>query len=125
MLLIITLWHELVHGFVQYLGVEDSKHSPKDASALWNDEERATGVGESGDYMECEVWGGSVQIDRLPDPADTPTTPVRHPLVHSNMLWKCCTYLCCLPADFIQKWGSLWIQINSGTPTWKTLTPAI
>lgn len=79
MLLILTLWHELTHAFVQNLAGELFRRTPPEVSVLWNDEERATGVGESGNYMECAIWGGAVQIDRFPDPADTQSIPVGCP----------------------------------------------
>lgn len=75
MLLILTFWHELCHGFVRYLAGELSKRTPPKVSVSWNDEQRANNIGESGDYMECMMWGGAVEVDRFPDPA----TPVRRP----------------------------------------------
>jgi len=97
MLLILTLWHELSHAFVQNLAGELYKRTPPEVSVSWNDEEKATGVGESGDYMECTIWGGAVQVDRFPDPADTPSTPVRRPsftaIYFGNAVHICVVFL--------------------------------
>ncbi|POS77874.1 hypothetical protein DHEL01_v203739 [Diaporthe helianthi] len=81
MLHILTLWHELTHAFIMYLSGEQVRRTPPEVSVSWNEEQRATGVGESGDYMECTIWGGSIQIDRFPDPAETPSTLITNDVI--------------------------------------------
>jgi hypothetical protein len=55
MLHILTLWHELTHAFVMYLSGEQLRRTPPEVSVSWNEEQRAAGVGESRDYMECTI----------------------------------------------------------------------
>lgn len=85
MLLALALWHEITHGFVSFIaGVTISRTPPacmpNFLKKTINPDDLATAVGESGDFMECEIWGGSMQITEFPsnDPANM---TVRLPLL--------------------------------------------
>lgn len=66
MLLAVSFWHELTHGFVSFIaGSTLARTPPQNAPAFAKpgpEEADADGIGESGDWIECEVWGGSMQL---------------------------------------------------------------
>ncbi|KAH8742693.1 hypothetical protein F5883DRAFT_656459 [Diaporthe sp. PMI_573] len=68
MVLSLALWHEFMHGFVTYLAGKSWSRTPPHIIPKYlmpdeNDLKEGTPLGESGDYMECLVWGGSFQMD--------------------------------------------------------------
>jgi hypothetical protein len=68
MTLSLAFWHEFMHGFVTYLAGGSWSRTPPQVIPNYlrpdeNDLKEATPLGESGDYMECLVWGGSFQMD--------------------------------------------------------------
>lgn len=85
MLLALALWHELTHGFVSFIAGVTIARTPPDCMPNFLQEQTdpmgpKTTVGESGDFMECKIWGGSMQMTEFPsnDPANM---TVRLPLL--------------------------------------------
>lgn len=66
MLLAVSLWHEMTHGFVSFIaGSTFARTPPETAPAFAKPgpkEADANAVGESGDWIECKIWGGSMQM---------------------------------------------------------------
>ena len=57
-----------MHGFVTYLAGKSWLQTPLHIIPKYfmpdeNNLKEGTPLGESGDYMECLVWGGSFQMD--------------------------------------------------------------
>jgi len=68
MVLAVTFFHELTHGFVNFLIGDIGKASvrtPPDCSAIWEDVATVLN-GESGYFVEGEVAGGSLEIRPFP-----------------------------------------------------------
>lgn len=56
-----TLWHELVHGFVYFMAGQQRPGTPPECGEPWEDPITAE-YGESGFFMEFHVWGAAMHI---------------------------------------------------------------
>lgn len=97
MLLAVSLWHELTHGFVSFIaGTTRARTPPQNAPAFAEPgpkEADADAVGESGDWIECKIWGGSMQmsggipsVNNTVRPASLTTNPPRQSIFMDFLL---------------------------------------
>lgn len=87
MILALSIWHEFTHGFVTFLAGPKRARTPPECDPGFNksaqsagDQPTASMRGESGDFLECEVWGGAIQMDDVADPGAA-SKPVRLPSI--------------------------------------------
>lgn len=87
MVLSLSFWHEFTHGFVTFLAGPKRARTPPECDPGFNKSKQSAGDqptasmrGESGDFLECEVWGGAMQMDDVADPSHA-SKPVRLPSI--------------------------------------------
>lgn len=85
MLLVVAFWHELTHGFVSFIAGSTLARTPPDQRPAFDkpgpEEADADAIGESGDWIECKIWGGSMQmIGGMPSVNNTVRPPSLMPM---------------------------------------------